>query len=54
MLGVDNTSQLEEISFTVTRKGKRAFVKTFFNEQYDRARVESAKKIIAESSIICV
>ena len=54
VLGIDNEEQLYGCTFSLTRKGKRAFVKTYFNEQYDNTRVELAKKIILESDIICV
>jgi hypothetical protein len=53
VLGIDNVDQLSGAPFSLTRKGHRAFVKTSFNEQYDKTRVEVAKKIISESSIIC-
>ena len=49
VLGIDNTEQLSDIAFSLTRKGRRAFIKTIFNEQYDKARVNAAKKIISES-----
>lgn len=54
VLGIDNTEQLSDIAFSLTRKGRRAFIKTIFNEQYDKARVNAAKKIISESDIICI
>lgn len=53
VLGIDNIEQLHGAPFSLSTKGKRAFVKTFFNEQFDKERVNKAKKIIAESSIIC-
>lgn len=54
VLGIDNTEQLNGIQFSLTRKGGRAFVKTLFNEQYDNERVENAKRVISQSSIVCV
>lgn len=54
VLGVDDSEQLSGISYSLTKKGERAFVKTIFNEQFDMARVESAKKVIHDSSIICI
>lgn len=53
VLGVDNTDQIRNTAYKLTKKGRRAFVKTIFNEQYDKARVTKAKKMISNSSIIC-
>ena len=53
VLGVDNIEQLNGLSYKISRKGKRAFVKPYFNEQYDTSRVSIAQKMISESSIIC-
>lgn len=54
VLGVDNTEQLKDAKFLLTNKGRRAFIKPVFNDQFDRFRVESAKTIISQSNIICV
>ena len=35
VLGIDNLEQIKKAKFQLSKKGKRAFVKTFFNEQYD-------------------
>ena len=53
ILGVDNSLQLKSNNYVLTRKGKRAFIKTYFNEEYDKERVEKAKSLIEKSSIIC-
>lgn len=53
VLGVDNPMQLSELPYVLSRKGKRAFIKPFFNEQYDEERVQLAQQMIAESTIIC-
>lgn len=53
VLGVDNLEQLQNTAYSISGKEKRAFVKTFFNEQYDTSRVMAAKKMISESSVIC-
>ena len=53
VLGVDNVDQVKNKKYRLTKKGQRAFVKTVFNEQYDKHRVATAKKMIASSSIIC-
>ena len=53
VLGIDNIEQIQNTTFSLTRKGCRAFIKTFFNEQYDNHRVETAKRAISESNIIC-
>lgn len=54
VLGVDYEDQLMGIKFDLTKKGERAFIKPLFNEQFDKARVDTTKNIILESSIICV
>lgn len=54
VLGIDNINQLKGIKYSLTRKGQRAFVKTLFNEEYDRARIEKAQNTISQSSIICI
>lgn len=53
VLGVDNIEQIKNTKYNITKKGQRAFVKTFFNEQYDKKRVSDAKRMIENSSIIC-
>lgn len=53
VLGVDNIEQLNDIRFELSKKGKRAFIKSEFNNQYDEDRVDTAMKIINESDIIC-
>ena len=54
VLGVDNLTQFKNLPYALTKKGKRSFIKTEFNEQYDRARLEKAKKVLLGSDIICV
>ena len=54
VLGIDNLEQLTSSKYTLSRRGQRTFVKTLFNDQYDKSRVAKAKKIISESSVICV
>ncbi len=53
VLGVDNLEQLNGLNYSLTNRGRRNFVKTLFNEQYDKERVTKAQNIINESSIIC-
>ena len=52
-MGVDDIDQINNNNFELTKKGKRAFIKTAFNEQYDKRRVDKAKRMISESDIIC-
>ena len=54
VLGMDNLKQLPEISYRISNKGKRAFIKSVFNREFDRARVKAAEDAIALSDIICV
>lgn len=53
VLGVDNIEQLKNATYSISKKGERAFVKTLFNEQYDSSRILAAKKMISESTVIC-
>lgn len=53
VLGVDNTEQLKT-KYAIGKKGKRAFVKTLFNEEYDPDIVKQAKNTVNESDVICV
>ena len=52
-MGVDNLAQIPT-PYALTVKGRRAFVKTHFNIQYDNKRVNRAKELIANSTVICV
>lgn len=52
VLGVDNTSQISA-KYELTRKGKRGFVKPFFNSEYDEHRVNEAKQRIKNALTIC-
>lgn len=53
VVGVDNVEQLRGVSYKFLRKLQRAFIKPKFNDEYDRARVAQAKKLINDSSVIC-
>ena len=52
-LGIDNEAQFENLPYKLTPKGKRVFIKPFFNAQYDTQRVEDAKHTILNSNVIC-
>lgn len=54
VLGIDNVQQISWVGPQLTRKGQRAFIKPYFNQVYDKARVEKAINIIESSTIICV
>ena len=54
VLGMDHLEQLPATSYKLSNKGKRAFIKTVFNQAFDRARVASAADLIQTSDIICV
>lgn len=53
VVGIDNIDQLKGTVYKISRRGQRAFVKPKFNDEYDRARVTKAKKLISDSSVIC-
>lgn len=50
-LGIDNEHQT---ALPLSRKGKRAFVKPYFNQDYDSKRVDDAIEVIEKSDIICI
>lgn len=52
VLGVDNMDQMK-VPYSISRKGKRGFIKPFFNESFDQYRVKQAKKKIQSASTIC-
>lgn len=54
LVGVDNENQLKNLKFDLTDYGKRHFIKPFFNQAFDRQRVEEAKTTISFSKYICV
>lgn len=54
VIGMDNFEQLPKVPYYISNKGKRAFIKSTFNEEFDKMRVKSAENIIAMSDVICV
>ncbi len=54
VLGMDNENQLTNHSFALTNRSKRAFIKPFFNFEFDRSRVILAENRIKQSDVICV
>lgn len=52
VLGVDNKNQVRS-SFDITRKTDMAFIKPAFNDAFDHRRVDNAKKLINDNSVIC-
>lgn len=54
VVGLDNVAQFPTEKCELSYKGERAIIKTIFNEKYDIDRVIKAKKMISESSVICV
>ena len=54
VLGMDHLEQLPATSYELSNKGKRAFIKTVFNQAFDWARAATATKLIQTSDIICV
>lgn len=53
VMGIDNIEQAQNTSYVLSKKGKRAFIKSFFNEQYDPKRLEDAENAILDSNVIC-
>lgn len=54
VLGVDNERQLQCLPYPLSVRGKRAFIKPYFNEQYDARRVLEARKMIEDSEVVCI
>jgi len=52
VFGVDNVDQIEK-GYMLSRRGKRGFVKPFFNDEYDRQRIQQAKMLIESANTIC-
>ena len=54
VLGVDSIEQFGHLPYTLSKRGKRAFIKPSFNEEFDLSRVKAAEKAIEESDVICI
>ena len=54
VLGIDNIFQIKNLEYDITEKTKKAFIKTYFNERFDKKRVDDVKEIIRKSNVICV
>lgn len=57
VLGMDNEQQITEtvkVPYIFSNKGRRAFIKPFFNQSFDSQRVSFAKQAIKQSDVICV
>lgn len=52
-LGVDNINQFP-LTSTISKKIQLAFVKPFFNKQFQPDRLEETKKVIENSTVICL
>lgn len=52
VMGVDNVNQFKYLPFNITPKLQRAFVKPYFNVDYDINRVLNVKNTIAQSNVI--
>lgn len=53
ILGVDNDAQLS-VPYTLTNKGRRCFVKPFFNNEFDSTRTSIAKSLIMQAKTVFV
>lgn len=54
VLGIDNEKQIYKVTYPISRKLKRTFIKPEFNKQHNRYRVENAVNVIQQSDVICV
>ena len=54
VLGVDNPSQIINPPYSVSNKLARAFIKPFFNSQFDEKRISDAKQLITNSNVVCI
>ena len=53
VLGVDNESQLSEVQYSLSSRGKRNILKPDFIDQYDTQRKKNALMCIQSSTVIC-
>ncbi len=53
VLGIDNDDQLV-VPYPISNKGRRCFIKPYFNKVFDSKRIDDAKLLISESNIIYV
>ena len=53
ILGIDNESQLN-VSYSISKKARRGFIKPYFNECFDQYRVQYALDCIEMASTICI
>lgn len=54
IMGMDNASQITDLQFVLSMKGRRAFIKSVMNQYFDKTRLTNAIKYISDSDIICV
>ena len=52
--GIDNEQQLPDLQYSLTRRGQRALIKTVFNKEFDKQRMESAQEAIKNSDVLCI
>ena len=52
IMGMDNEKQINT-NYRLTQRGKQAFVKPYFNDEVDPAKMRSAKDKIGSADIIC-
>ena len=53
VFGIDNVEQINA-GYSLSRKGKRGFIKPIFNEAYDYQRVNQVYRLMTEARTICV
>lgn len=54
VLGIDNEQQIYGAPYTISNRLRRAFIKPYFNENYDWDRVQRATHLIKTSNVVCV
>ena len=54
ILGVDNMDQINGAKYKFSNRGKRCFLKPFLNNELDDLFIEDVKKVISDSSVICI
>ena len=53
VLGVNDIEQIKT-KFLLTKKGKRVFIKPFFNQDFDKQKIQETFQTIMHSNCICV
>ncbi len=54
IMGVDNESQIVDLPYELSKSGKRAFIKTLINSEFNQTKVNTIYRIIKRSDLIVI